>query len=64
MYAKQCAYSFFYLFCFLYLGDHSKITLNTKNVFIEITATDIHKVSWYFRQHDHLIYLFLFFESS
>ncbi|XP_057301634.1 phenylalanine--tRNA ligase beta subunit-like isoform X2 [Hydractinia symbiolongicarpus] len=24
-------------------GDHSKITLNTKNVFIEITATDIHK---------------------
>jgi len=24
-------------------GDHSKITLNTKNVFIEITATDLHK---------------------
>ncbi|OQV18281.1 Phenylalanine--tRNA ligase beta subunit [Hypsibius exemplaris] len=24
-------------------GDHSKITLNTKNVFIEATATDIHK---------------------
>lgn len=25
-------------------GDHSKITLNTKNVFIEITATDKTKV--------------------
>ncbi len=25
------------------LGDHSKITLNTKNVFIECTATDLHK---------------------
>jgi len=24
-------------------GDHSKISLNTKNVFIEITATDLHK---------------------
>lgn len=24
-------------------GDHSKITLDTKNVFIEITATDLHK---------------------
>lgn len=24
-------------------GDHSKITLNTKNVFIECTATDLHK---------------------
>lgn len=24
-------------------GDHSRITLNTKNVFIEITATDLHK---------------------
>ena len=24
-------------------GDHSKITLNTKNVFIECTATDMHK---------------------
>lgn len=24
-------------------GDHSKITLNTKNVFVEITATDLHK---------------------
>ncbi|CAB0004046.1 unnamed protein product [Nesidiocoris tenuis] len=24
-------------------GDHSKITLNTKNVFIEVTATDLHK---------------------
>jgi phenylalanyl-tRNA synthetase beta chain len=26
-------------------GDHSKITLNTKNVFIECTATDEHKAS-------------------
>uniref|UniRef100_A0A1I8FZY8 Phenylalanine--tRNA ligase beta subunit n=1 Tax=Macrostomum lignano TaxID=282301 RepID=A0A1I8FZY8_9PLAT len=26
-------------------GDHSKITLNTKNVFIEATATDAHKAS-------------------
>lgn len=26
-------------------GDHSKITLNTKNVFIECTATDLTKVS-------------------
>lgn len=25
-------------------GDHSKITLNTRNVFIEITATDKTKV--------------------
>lgn len=25
------------------LGDHSKITLNTRNVFIECTATDLHK---------------------
>lgn len=25
-------------------GDHSKITLNTKNVFIECTATDLTKV--------------------
>ena len=25
-------------------GDHSKITLNTRNVFIEITATDYNKV--------------------
>lgn len=24
-------------------GDHSKITLNTRNVFIECTATDLHK---------------------
>lgn len=26
------------------LGEHSKITLNTRNVFIESTATDLHKV--------------------
>ena len=24
-------------------GDHSKITLATKNIFIECTATDLHK---------------------
>lgn len=26
------------------LGEHSKITLKTRNVFIESTATDLHKV--------------------
>lgn len=26
-----------------FLGDHSKITLNTKNIFIEATATDLKK---------------------
>lgn len=25
-------------------GDHTKITLNTKNIFIEITALDLNKV--------------------
>ena len=25
------------------VGDHSKITLNTRNVFIECTATDLNK---------------------
>lgn len=35
----------FYIICVLLLvGEHSKITLNTKNVFIESTATDLHKV--------------------
>ena len=30
------------------IGDHTKITLNTKNVFIDITSTDLTKVSaWY-----------------
>jgi phenylalanyl-tRNA synthetase beta chain len=28
---------------FYFIGDHSKITLKTKNVFIECTATDLHK---------------------
>lgn len=28
-----------------FTGEHSKITLNTKNVFIEATATDLQKVS-------------------
>lgn len=28
-------------------GEHSKITLNTKNVFIECTATDLTKVIFY-----------------
>ena len=27
-------------------GEHSKITLNTRNVFIESTATDLHKVTF------------------
>lgn len=30
-------------FFFIKLGDHSKITLKTRNVFIECTATDLHK---------------------
>ena len=32
---------------FISAGDHTKITLNTKNVFIDITATDLNKVSNY-----------------
>ena len=28
-------------------GDHTKITLNTKNVFIDITALDLNKVLKY-----------------
>lgn len=28
-----------------FVGDHTKITLNTKNVFIECTATDQSKVN-------------------
>ena len=31
----------------VFAGDHTKITLNTKNVFIDITATDLNKVSNY-----------------
>ncbi len=30
---------------FLSPGDHTKITLNTRNVFIDITATDITKAN-------------------
>ena len=38
--------SIFCIICALLLvGDHSKITLSTKNVFIESTATDLHKVN-------------------
>ena len=33
------------LYCTYVTGDHSKITLMTRNVFIEITATDYNKVS-------------------
>lgn len=29
--------------CSFLLGEHSKITMNTTNVFIECTATDLHK---------------------
>lgn len=29
-------------------GNHSRITLKTKNVFIECTATDLTKVGFYF----------------
>ena len=32
------------LFFLLHAGEHSKITLKTRNVFIESTATDLHKV--------------------
>lgn len=28
-----------------YLGDHSKMSMNTKNIFIECTATDAHKAN-------------------
>ena len=31
---------------FFLSGEHSKITLNTQNVFIESTATDLHKVTF------------------
>lgn len=31
-------------------GEHSKITLNTKNVFIECTATDLTKVKIFFNK--------------
>ena len=31
-----------HVFC---VGDHTKISLNTRNVFIDITATDLTKVS-------------------
>ena len=32
--------------CLIFLkGEHSKITLATRNVFIEVTATDLTKVS-------------------
>ena len=32
----------------LFAGDHSKMSLDTKNIFIECTGTDVHKVrvSW------------------
>ena len=36
-------YGFIVCLIFLFLGEHSKITLNTKNVFIEATATDLQK---------------------
>lgn len=34
-----------YTLSFSLVGEHSKITLNTRNVFIESTATDLHKVT-------------------
>ena len=42
----NCFNYYFYYFYkkFFYSGDHSKITLNTKNVFIETTANDLNKV--------------------
>lgn len=35
---------FYCHFLYIFLGEHSKITLDTKNIFIECTATDLHKV--------------------
>lgn len=32
-----------YFKCVCFTGDHSKIKLTTKNVFIECTATDVNK---------------------
>ena len=37
----------FVLIVLFLIGEHSKITLDTKNVFIESTATDLHKVMRY-----------------
>ena len=42
----------------LLVGDHSKITLSTKNVFIESTATDLHKVkNAYMNESVHVYYM-------
>lgn len=38
-----CIKSRYFNCCYLLTGEHSKITLNTKNVFIEATATDLTK---------------------
>lgn len=38
------SYNSKHLFIYFFPGDHSKITLKTKNVFIECTATDLTKV--------------------
>lgn len=44
---------------FFYSGDHSKITLNTKNVFIETTANDLNKVFGISIFGSHMHYFFL-----
>lgn len=41
-------------------GDHSKITLKTKNIFIECTATDLTKVMFFFT-FKYFFFQFLFF---
>ncbi len=33
-----------YTVVFILAGDHTRITLGTRNVFIDITATDLNKV--------------------
>jgi len=56
--------STFCIICELLLvGDHSKITLSTKNVFIECTATDLHKVKNAYMNvyvHDYIISVHLY----
>lgn len=45
-------------------GDHSKITLNTKNVFIECTATDLTKVSVFDQTSTNQTYLWFSFQAK
>lgn len=47
-------------FLLLFTGNHSKITLNTKNVFIECTGTDFTKVKQMFNFYTVRQYNFTF----